>query len=244
MEKILDFVYNVFYEIANIMVMGMVGFVLSLFVVSSDSHWKYYDAELQQNIFVVKYAIGIEDYYREQIPDEYFDLFWYYTRECSDLRPDILAIMKWESGNFRRSGYGPKNGNGSYDYGFMQINSYNLKNKWFVQKYGPKDRRYIRNFHDETIVMGINYYKEMYELYGENAFACYNGGPKADRMIRSGENRDSKFIKNVTTYQRYVSSIKTSILSDLDNLSDSIVNECYDLRSIRSSWPSLLALVK
>lgn len=244
MEKILDFVYNVFYEIANVMVMGMIGFILSLFVVSSDTHWQYYDADLQHHIFAVKYAIGIEDYYREQIPDEYFDLFWYYTRECPDLRPDILAIMKWESGDFRRSGYGPKNKNGSYDYGFMQINSYNLKNKWFVQKYGPKDRKYIRNFHDETIVMGINYYKEMHELYGENAFACYNGGPKADRILRSGENANSRFVKNVSTYQRYVSSIKKSILSDIDNISNVIVSECYDLRNIRNSWPSLLALVK
>lgn len=178
----------------------------------------------------------VEEHYRSLIPSKYFDIFWTFTAERPELRSEIYAIMKWESGNFRRTGYGPRNANGSYDYGIMQINSYNLESEYFVKKYGPKENemKYIKSYHDKTIVMGIKYYIDLKDRYGKYAAACYNGGPRAARLLSSGVNVPKGYKKFVNTVSRYLSQIN-KISKSVNDMLDS-----YDLFNINKRQANLM----
>lgn len=203
-------------------------FSFALFGASSVIGWSSLMSELDSTVKANTYSHMEIEYYKSLIPEDYFDLFWYYTKDFPELRPEIYAIMKWESGNFRRKGYGPINKNGSYDYGFMQINTVNLKNPYFVNKYSAKDKKFIRNYHDETIVMGINFFKELHDIYGENAFACYNGGPKADRILKYPErykDKYNRFIKTVSFYQKSVKQIARTVNIDLSVIKNDVYME-------------------
>lgn len=201
------FITNLINAILFMIMVTVSGLISGLYVSSSSD-------DLSKNVLLAKtieesYAVEKveENFYRENIPEEFFDVFWYYTKERPELRPSIYAIMKHESGNFRWTEYGRRNHDGSRDYTVMQVNSNNLKNKMFVKRYSAKDKSHIKSYYDEVVVMGINYFYELYDRYGENAYACYNGGPKSDRLLKMGQDCP----KSYKNFVRIVSNYKNSV---------------------------------
>jgi len=160
--------------------------------------------------------VFIEDFYRDNIPDEYCEAFIYYTKDCPEIRMNFYSIMIVESGNFRW--FRNVNENGSVDLGPSQLNSNNLKNKQFVRAFRPKDESMITSKYCYYMVMTIGYYKDLYDRLGDKyAFYAYNGGDKAARQIKNGETHNESLIKKVKSYDRLVRKqveIKTQELEE------------------------------
>ncbi len=160
--------------------------------------------------------VFVEDFYRDNIPDEYCEAFIYYTKDCPEIRMNFYSIMIVESGNFRW--FRNVNKNGSVDLGPSQLNSNNLKNKQFVRAFRPKDESMITSKYCYYMVMTIGYYKDLYNRLGDKyAFYAYNGGDKAARQIKNGETHNESLIKKVKSYDRLVRKqveIKTQELEE------------------------------
>jgi len=93
-----------------------------------------------------------------------------------------LAIAKHESGNFRYMSSIKVNRNGSIDRGPMGLNSYNILNKEFNNSFRPNYAIYNENV--LYMVMGINYFKNLYLHLGEvDSLYVYNAG--YTRYLRS-----------------------------------------------------------
>lgn len=121
---------------------------------------------------------------RNYVPEQYMSAFLQLTRmddpvETANLRVQILAIGYHES-EWKNIVSKP-NRNKSRDYGYLQLNSNNINNKWFMEKYGltPKDRYTLRNKNDKAelyLCVSIKFYKALYERYGDDAAIVYNCG--------------------------------------------------------------------
>lgn len=188
----------------------LVVFICSLYgnvSVKQNATNKYADMEKQR--FVTTNTI-MEMYYKEHIPEEFCNAFIYYTRTCPDIRQEFYSIMVHESGNFKS--YVNKNANGSYDLGPSQLNSYNLKNKYFMELYSPRDKKHINSTYTYYMVITINFYRDLVSKYGkEYALYAYNGGEKCIKLIKEN-NKDPRYrslIRNVTNYKRSVTNILT-----------------------------------
>lgn len=166
----------------------------------------------------------MEMYYRENIPEEYANAFIYYTRNCPEIRQEFYSIMVHESGNFKA--FVNKNSNGSYDLGPSQLNTYNLKNEYFMELYSPKETTFIETKYTYYMVITINFYKDLVRKYGkEYAFYAYNGGEKCVALIKEN-NKDScnrSLIKNVKNYNNSVNNI-------LENTRNEIGTYIYNYR--------------
>lgn len=103
-----------------------------------------------------------------------------YTQELCDAfgvrYTHVLAIMKQES-EYTPTAISPINGNGTQDWGIMQVNSGN--HKWLEQELGITDWLDER----QNILAGI-YILSHYNYYGDNFQAIamgYNSGPSKGR---------------------------------------------------------------
>lgn len=145
-----------------------------------------------------------EQFYREKIPAEYADAFIYYTKDCPEIRLNFYSIMVYESGNFKA--FVNKNPNGTYDYGPSQLNSANLEDDWFMEKFSPKETKYITSKYCEYMVITINFYNDLYKTWGDYSFYAYNGGPKAARLKQQNVTSPQyeSLLKNVTVYYNSV----------------------------------------
>ena len=126
----------------------------------------------------------------EYVPEKYIPAFEHYTRcstieETVDLRLHILAVGKEESD--WTPAIGAINKDGSVDIGFMQLNSNNIKNRWFNTLYGPSESdgfAYDKSDKMERyLIMCIKFYKALYNKYGDDACYSYNCG---ERNYREG----------------------------------------------------------
>ena len=151
----------------------------------------------------------------EWVPEKYIPAFEYYTRcstieETVDLRLHILAVGKVESD--WTPAIGKINKDGSYDIGYMQLNSDNIKDKWFIANYGPSEKdEFIFDDTDDMeryLIMCINFYKALYSVYGDDACYCYNCGER---------NYRKKYIPAITyIYSRKIKAQVNEFVADLE----------------------------
>lgn len=120
----------------------------------------------------------IHDLVYEIVPEEYVKPFLYNTEDDdlynqNSLRLILLAIGQHESGWNSIRSY-RRNYNGTYDLGYLMLNENNLKDDYFMYRFGPKCS--IEDDIELYLVTCINYFKAMYNIYGINAIYTYNCG--------------------------------------------------------------------
>ena len=100
------FITNFINAVLFMITVTVSGLISGLYVSSSSE-------DLSKNVLLVKtieesYAVEKveENFYRENIPEEFFDVFWYYTKERPELRSSIYAIMKQETSVGQSTGEG------------------------------------------------------------------------------------------------------------------------------------------
>lgn len=148
-----------------------------------------------------------ENFYRSRIPEEFIDAFLYYTKDRKEMRLIFYSIMVYESANFRV--YEHLNPNKSIDYGPSHLNSCNIKNKYFIELYGPDDTTHITSTYCYYMVLTINLYWDLHTKYGPRyALYGYNGGERAIKLIqdKSYTNSQMEYIRHVTAYNRNVNA--------------------------------------
>ncbi len=149
------------------------------------------------------------------IPDNLLTIFNTLTdigddEMTADLRLRILSIGKVETG--WKNTVSKPNKNGSYDIGYLQLNSFNLKNKKFMEQFGPKFCE-VYDSSDLTrtaFVTCIKYYKSLYSVYGENAYYCYNAGER--RYLRGKVPPSTKsYVKKINAaFEDFVDEVRTA----------------------------------
>ena len=149
------------------------------------------------------------------IPDDLQNVFNSLTdmgdeMTTADLRLRILAIGKVETG--WNNTISKPNKNGSYDIGYLQLNSFNLKNAKFMEQFGPTfmevyDRSNLTRI---AFVTCIKYYKTLYSVYGEDAYYCYNAGEK--RYLKGKVPPSTKsYVKKITkAFEDIVEEVKAT----------------------------------
>lgn len=156
------------------------------------------------------------------VPRKYVDTFNHYTsmptlEDTINLRIHILAIGQIESE--WTPAVSDINENGSYDIGYLQLNSYNLKDDLFLWKFSPKKSDgFNYNASDDMeryMIMCIKLYKALYKSYGNEACYCYNGG--------EGRYLNDKIPASTYGYQRRMSKEITNIVDELEEKANSHV---------------------
>ena len=149
------------------------------------------------------------------VPRKYVNTFNHYTtmptlEDTINLRIHILAIGQIES-EWTPAVSGI-NENGSYDIGYLQLNSYNLKNDLFLWKFSPKEsdgfNYNVSDNMERYMIMCIKLYKALYKSYGNDACYCYNGG--------EGRYLNNKIPTSTYGYQRRMSKEITTIVDKLE----------------------------
>lgn len=145
-----------------------------------------------------------EKFYKDRIPEIYADAFLYHTADKKEIRLNFYSIMVHESANF--TAFVNKNANGSIDYGPSQLNSKNIEDPWFMEKFSPVDTSYITTLYCEYMVITINFYYDLYKTWGDYAFYAYNGGPRAARLMKQKitSPQFESLLNNVKNYNRSV----------------------------------------
>lgn len=156
------------------------------------------------------------------VPRKYVDTFNHYTsmptlEDTINLRIHVLAIGQIESE--WTPAVSDINENGSYDIGYLQLNSYNLKDDLFLWKFSPKKSDgFNYNASDDMeryMIMCIKLYKALYKSYGNDACYCYNGG--------EGRYLNDKIPASTYGYQRRMSKEITNIVGELEEKANSHV---------------------
>ena len=126
--------------------------------------------------------VEINDVYTvasKYVPKELFDSFKEYTMMDSEKETmlfciQILSIGYWESGwKVTRS---KQNRDGSYDVGYMMLNTKNIDNQRFMDIYGPSGVEDVSNEFETYLIVCINFYKDLYSRYKSDAVYAYNCG--------------------------------------------------------------------
>lgn len=155
----------------------------------------------------------------EYVPEKYLDAFYYYTAcdtvtKTNNLRLQLLAVGEHETG--WKPLTSKKNKNGSVDKGYLQLNSDNIKNDWFMWNFGPKEEdEYQYDKEDDLelyLITCIKLYKSLYLKYGDNAAYCYNGGE--GRYLRH------KLPYSTFIYKKCVNEKLNIIKNRLDEIKD------------------------
>ena len=111
----------------------------------------------------------IDDVYNvaeKYIPKDLINVFKEYTNmddeeETKFFAMQILSIGYWESGwKITKS---KPNKDGSYDIGYMMLNTKNIENKRFMQIYGPEED--VSTDLEKYLIVCINFYKELYMTF-------------------------------------------------------------------------------
>jgi len=157
------------------------------------------------------------------VPEDYYSLFLKCTempteRETIKFRIHVLAIGTWESGwKVLKS---KQNTNGTYDLGYMALNSANISNIKFMNTFKPAEEIYESVKHDNNklyFAVGIEYYRYLLEKYGPNqAVYCYNGG---EYRYRKNTLPKSVYVYKVRVgelIQKYVKQIEMACKERVD----------------------------
>lgn len=165
-----------------------------------------------------------EQFYLENIPEEYAEAFLYYTQDRKDIRYPYYSLMMHESNGFKA--FKHKNSDGSIDYGPGQLNSNNIENEWFMYCYSPKDKSHITTTYCEYMVVAMNFFTYLYDKYGlEHALYAYNGGEYVSRLIAKNYNgsRYASRVKSVKTY-------KTLVYNKMDKINNQLTDFIHNAR--------------
>jgi hypothetical protein len=154
----------------------------------------------------------IEELIHNTVPADYVEAFLFYTGidENSDtLRMQLLAIGKLESGWVKTKG-DAINKNNSHDLGYLMLNSYNLGNDTFMNRFGPIEEYPAKDKLELYLITCIRFYQYLCHRYGyENSPSIYNAG-------------ETKYIKHdislVTHY--YVARVNKYLTEYTDTLSE------------------------
>lgn len=157
------------------------------------------------------------EYFSQRIPEEYLFSFLYFTRNNSNLRNLVYAIMRHESINFTE--YTNHNIDGSIDHGPMMLNSRNVQNQKFMNLFSPNIQKIEKlgmdihnnsidkyNYYISICINYISYLVNRYENEGRNspmwfALRAYNAGERintiyaSDRRLRKSTNYANKVYK-------------------------------------------------
>lgn len=188
-------------------------------------------------IFSIFYIYGLETtvedsnlidelFYKDKIPEEYYNAFLYYTKDFPEIRLPFYSIMVHESGNFRK--FESTNKNGSKDYGPSQLNSNNLNNPLFIEYYDTNDKSCITSEYCYYMVMTINFYKDLVNKHGEEyAFYAYNGGEGCIKLIKNNikDPQYESLLRNVKRYNESVRKILNDTSLELEEFIDKINEE-------------------
>lgn len=124
--------------------------------------------------------VNINDVYNvaeKYIPKDLINAFKEYTtmdneEETKFFAIQILSIGYWESGwKITKS---KSNKDGSYDIGYMMLNTKNIANERFMRIYGPDEA--VSTDLEKYLIVCINFYKELYGRYNCDATYAYNCG--------------------------------------------------------------------
>jgi hypothetical protein len=116
------------------------------------------------------------------VPEEYIDAFLYYSDagledKTNILRIYLLGIGEHESG-WEAVRSTNKNKNGSYDYGFLMLNEYNIKNPVFMENYAPHGDFIVKDDIELWLITCIKFFKSLFLRYGCNGVYAYNAGER------------------------------------------------------------------
>jgi len=191
-------------------------------IFSKDSLPRFIYNESKESVFTIPTRNDFyEEFFKDNIPEEYCDAFLYYTKEDPSIRPYFYSIMVHESGNF--TSFVNENKNGSIDYGPSQLNSDNLKNEYFMYLYEPKDKSMINSKYTYYMVITINFYMDLVAKHGqEYALYAYNGGERCVNLIKndSKEAKYTSLLNNVKAYNKNVNKQISKTLKLLDEYAD------------------------
>lgn len=159
--------------------------------------------------------IDINTVVRQYVPAKYVEAFNSATicendeLATANMRLQILAIGYHESG-WTKTVCDKPNKDGSLDIGYLQLNSKNIKNRWFMERFGPD---YDTSDDLECyLVTCINLYKALYSLYGEDAVYAYNAGETRYLRYKSGK---SSLPRSTFSYKRWVSKYTRDIFNEM-----------------------------
>lgn len=115
------------------------------------------------------------NFIKKSIPEKFVDPFYEYTKDEKMLGIELLGIAKHESG--WKCFVGPKNSNGTRDYGPLMLNSSNVEDEEFMKAFASNCEKYKYDRDIYYLCICINFYKSLrYEFGGFNALQIYNGG--------------------------------------------------------------------
>ncbi|MDR1398860.1 MAG: hypothetical protein LBJ41_02935 [Treponema sp.] len=121
----------------------------------------------------------MEELIQNVIPSEYVETFLFYTSMDENpalLQIQLLAIGKLES-DWVKVKSDNINKNGTYDVGYLMLNSDNINNKQFMRQFSPLDEYPAKNTMELYLITCIRYYQYLCQRYGyENGTTIYNAG--------------------------------------------------------------------
>jgi len=175
--------------------------------------WSFKTYKFDDNYDYVEH--DLQKIAEEMVPEEYLDTFNHYTEmgtleETINMRIHILSLGLVESE--WTAIVSDKNKNGTYDIGYLQLNSANRKNDLFLWKFAPKKSdNFNYDKSDEMeycMIMCIKFYKALYKLYGNDACYCYNAG--------EGNYLNNTIPASTIRYQRKISVAISNIAEALE----------------------------
>lgn len=167
------------------------------------------------------------------IPNYLMDSFKEYTvmeneNESKYFAIQILSIGYWESGwKITKSKI---NKDGSYDVGYMMLNTKNISNERFMDIYGPDKN--TSNDLETYLIVCINFYKELYGRYETDAVYAYNCGE--GRYIRN------KIPKSTYIYKQRVKECVDKFNKEIKNASDERIRKEKFLKSLERFMPKTM----
>ena len=182
-----------------------------------------------------------EKFYRDRIPEIYADAFLYYTSDKKEIRLNFYSIMVHESANF--TAFVNKNANGSVDYGPSQLNSKNIEDAWFMEKFAPVDTSYITTLYCKYMVITINFYYDLYKTWGDYAFYAYNGGPRAARLMKQ-KITSPQFESLLNNVKYYNKSVRKNVVKYTIEYNDFMYNTRKDhIAKIKNEYDNMSFII-
>jgi hypothetical protein len=145
------------------------------------------------------------------VPEKYIAAFMFYSEEgdrnyTNAIRIYLLGLGQMES-EWDRTRSNKRNRNGTYDWGYLMLNEGNIKNKHFMNIFGPLEEYKAQDDIELWLITCIRYFKYLYSRYGCDALYAYNAGERAYIQNR---------IPDITYKYKYRISLYVSdILSEL-----------------------------
>ncbi|MGL4949658.1 MAG: hypothetical protein ACRC5M_04690 [Anaeroplasmataceae bacterium] len=131
--------------------------------------------EHAEEIYGDAIVLAYKDFVSTEIPAQFVEPFVAFTKDDITVGLELLAIG-WHESNwsiFKSN----RNRNGSYDLGPLMLNSYNIKNKRFMNEFASDCGYYEYDTDTYYMVIAINYFRSLRLRFSfEESMKIYNGG--------------------------------------------------------------------